>query len=159
VNYAPGSAITVEGQRYELQQFHFHKPSEELIHGHSFPMVIHLVHKSAAGKLAVVAVELKYGKPNALVETLWKHLPKEKGKIETDAHVTVDASAFLPTDRGYYTFTGSLTTPPCTEGVTWFVLKSPGEVSKEEVAKFGHIYSHDARPVQPLNGRVVQASR
>ena len=157
--YAPGSFITVGDQRYELQQLHFHHPAEEKVNGKSSPMVAHLVHKNAEGKLAVVAVLLTEGKPNPLVAELWKYLPAEQGKEVAPADVSIDATGLLPTARGYYTFTGSLTTPPCTEGVTWLVLKSPSQISKDQVAAFAKKYPHNARPVQPLNGRVVQATR
>lgn len=159
VNYAPGSTITVGGQRYELQQFHFHKPSEEKVNGKSYPMVAHLVHKNADGALAVVAVLLSTGVENPVVKTLWSNLPKEKEKESAPGNVTIDVAALLPKDRAYYTFAGSLTTPPCSEGVTWFVLVHPGHLSKAQVDRFGRIYSHNARPVQPLNGRVVQVSQ
>src|SRR5262245_24643395 len=159
VNYGSGSGITVDGKRYELVQFHFHEPSEEHVHGHAYPMELHLVHKNADGRLAVVAVLLKEGKPNPTIETLWSHLPSEKGKAQAVAQVSVDASALLPAERGYYTYTGSLTTPPCSEGVTWLVFRTPVEVSREQVARFGRLYPNDARPVQPLNGRTVKVSR
>ena len=159
VNYEPGSWIDVGGARYELVQFHFHKPSEEKIDGKSHDMVVHLVHKGANGKLAVVAVLLDKGGANATIDTIWKNLPKEKGKEVTVANVSVDAATLLPTDRGYYTFEGSLTTPPCTEGVRWFVLKTPLKISDDEVAAFGKIYPLNARPVQPLNGRAIEATR
>jgi carbonic anhydrase len=159
VNYAPGSSITVDGTRYELAQFHFHKPSEEKIDGKSFDMVAHLVHKDAGGNLAVVAVPLARGSGNALVETLWKNVPSEKGKEARVQAVTINAADLLPAKRGYYTFQGSLTTPPCSEGVRWFVLQSPSTVSAEQVAAFGKLYAMNARPVQPLNGREVAASR
>jgi carbonic anhydrase len=158
VNYAPGSGITVDGKRHELVQFHFHKPSEEKIEGKAHAMVAHLVHKGADGKLAVVAVLLDAGKENALLKTLWSNVPPEKEKEATPAGVTIDASALLPASRAYYTFDGSLTTPPCSEGVTWYVLKSPVHESKEQIAAFGKLYAANARPVQPLNGRVVRSS-
>ena len=160
VNYAPGSMITVGDRRYELQQFHFHKPSEERVNGKTYPMVAHLVHKNRDGALAVVAVLLTIGPDNPVVKTLWSKLPKEKEKESAPGNVTIDATALLPKDHtAYYTFPGSLTTPPCSEGVTWFVLVHPGHLSKAQVDRFGKIYSHNARPVQPLNGRVVQVSR
>ncbi len=159
VNYAPGSFITVEGRRYELVQFHFHKPSEEKINGKSADMVAHLVHKNADGKLAVVAVLLNTGQSNKLVETLWKNLPRQKEKENAVEAVQVNAADLLPSKTGaYYTFTGSLTTPPCSEGVTWFVLKSPTSVSKSEVARFAKLYPMNARPAQPLNGREIRTT-
>jgi carbonic anhydrase len=159
VNYAPGSSITVGDQRYELVQFHFHNPSEEKINGKSYPMVAHLVHKNSDGALAVVAVLLKQGQQNALVKTLWTNLPPEKDKEKVAENTSINAARLIPANHAYYTFTGSLTTPPCSEGVTWFVLVSPMQVSETQVARFGKIYSGNARPVQPLNGRTVQMSQ
>jgi carbonic anhydrase len=159
VTYAPGSSIRAGDREYALKQFHFHRPSEESIHGRHYEMSLHLVHADAEGRLAVVAVLLDRGAENALVRELWSHLPKEKEKEETDAGVQVDAARLLPADRGYYTFEGSLTTPPCSENVTWLVLKQPSPVSAEEVSQFAKLYSNDARPIQPLNGRVVKETR
>ncbi|HEY7239364.1 MAG TPA: carbonic anhydrase family protein [Burkholderiales bacterium] len=159
VNYAPGSSISVGGQRYELVQFHFHKPSEERIHGKRYPMVAHLVHKNADGALAVVAVLLAQGNQNALVKALWANLPKEKEKEKVAEKTSINAARLIPGNHAYYTFAGSLTTPPCSEGVTWFVLVHPTQLSEAQVARFGKIYSGNARPVQPLNGRTVKVSQ
>jgi carbonic anhydrase len=159
VNYAPGSSIVVGGMRYDLVQFHFHHPSEEKIDGKAHAMVAHLVHKNAEGKLAVVAVLLDPGGASDLIDTLWKNIPKEKGKESTVADTSIDVSKLLPGDRDYYTFQGSLTTPPCSEGVTWFVLKSPVKISGAEVAQFARIYPLNARPVQPLNGRSIEVTK
>jgi len=156
VNYAPGSAIEVGGTRYELIQFHFHRPSEEKIDGKAHAMVAHLVHRDAAGKLAVVAVLLDKGGASALIDTLWKNIPKEKEKERDVADVQIDAGQLLPSDHRYYTFQGSLTTPPCSEGVTWFVLKTPVKIAEAQTATFARIYPHNARPAQPLHGRLVQ---
>jgi len=159
VNYAAGSSISVGGTRYELLQFHFHRPSEEKIQGKSHAMVAHLVHKSAEGKLAVVAVLLdKGGASLPIIETIWSRIPKEKEK-EAAADVTVDATTLLPAEKGYYAFQGSLTTPPCSEDVRWMVLKQPVRIADREVAAFGKLYSMNARPSQPLNGRAVEVSR
>ena len=122
-------------------------------------MVAHLVHKDAEGKLAVVAVLMKKGQANTFIKTLWEHLPNEEGKEEILANVMIDPSGLLPSQRSYYTFPGSLTTPPCTEGVTWFVLKTPVELSDAQISRFTHFYKNNARPVQPLGGRVVSESR
>ena len=159
VNYAPGSTISIGDRRYELQQFHFHKPSEEKVNGKSYPMVAHLVHKNADGALAVVAVLLSAGAENPVIKTLWSNLPPEKEKEDAPGNVSIDAAELLPKDHAYYSFPGSLTTPPCSEGVTWYVLVHPSEISEAQVARFGKIYAHNARPVQPLNGRVVQISQ
>jgi carbonic anhydrase len=159
VNYPEGSFITVNGKPYQLVQFHFHHPSEEKIKGKHFDMVAHLVHKNAEGNLAVVAVLIKKGHANAFIKTLWAHLPSDEGTEAVPANVSIDASGLLPAQRGYYTYTGSLTTPPCSEGVTWFVLKAPIEFSSDQINRFAHFYKHNARPVQPLDGRVVSESR
>jgi len=158
VNYAAGSSIEVGGKRYELLQFHFHKPSEEKINGKAHAMVAHLVHKNAEGNLAVVAVLLDEGGANPTIATVWKHLPKEKEK-EISVKTTVDAARLLPGDKGYYTFQGSLTTPPCSEGVRWFVLKTPVKIADSEIAAFGELYPMNARPTQSRNGRAIEATR
>jgi carbonic anhydrase len=159
INYDPGSFMRVGGKRYELKQFHFHRPSEEKINGHAFEMTVHLVHADADGNLAVVAVLLKKGDDNALIHELWNDLPKEKGTEEVREKVQIDLSQLLPADRGYYSFPGSLTTPPCTENVAWFVLKQPVAISNAELERFASLYRDDARPTQPLNGRVVLESK
>lgn len=159
VNYAPGSWIEVGGSRYELVQFHFHKPSEEKIDGKAHAMVAHLVHKNAEGKLAVVAVLLDGGGSNATIDAIFKHLPAEKEKAVDVPGVSVDASALLPKDHGYYTFEGSLTTPPCSEDVRWLVLKSPLRIQNSEIAAFAKVYPMNARPTQPTNGRPIEQSR
>jgi carbonic anhydrase len=159
INVNPGNFIKVGGQRWDLTQFHFHHPSEERIQGRSFPMVAHLVHKDAGGKLAVVAVLLKTGRVNPFIEALWKNMPADVEKEHVPEGAAVDLNHLLPADRGYYTFSGSLTTPPCSEDVTWFVLKHQAEISKLEEQVFAAKYAHNARPVQPLNGRTIQATR
>jgi carbonic anhydrase len=125
VNYAPGSVLTVEGKRYELVEFDFHKPSEYKVNGKGEEMAVHLVHRDKDGKLAIVAVFLDQGKENPLVKTLWSNLPQTKGKENVVANTEINAVGLLPQNKDYYTFKGSLTTPPCTENVTWYVLKTP----------------------------------
>jgi carbonic anhydrase len=159
INYSPGSSISVGDKKYALKQFHFHRPSEEKINGKSFEMTVHLVHADDQGKLAVVAVLLQKGEDSALVHELWKDLPKEKEKEEFFDNVQIDLSQLLPLDRGYYTFSGSLTTPPCSEDVTWYVLKHPITISAEEIERFSQLYRDDARPTQPLYDRVVLESQ
>jgi carbonic anhydrase len=158
VNYAPGSFIDVGGARYELLQFHFHKPSEEKIAGKAHDMVAHLVHKGADGKLAVVAVLLDKGADNPTIATIWKNLPKAR-ETESAPDAMVDAATLLPADKGYYSFQGSLTTPPCSEGVRWFVLKTPVKLAPAQLAAFGKRYPMNARPTQPVNGRTIEATR
>jgi carbonic anhydrase len=153
LNYAPGSFVTVGGKQYQLVQFHFHKPSEEKVNGKDHEMVAHLVHEDKDGKLAVIAIFLDPGKENALIKTLWSNLPQTKDKESALDSVQINAIQLLPQDKGYYMFPGSLTTPPCTENVTWYVLKTPTQISAEEIARFGKLYPMNARPVQPLGGR------
>ena len=160
VTVGGGNFITIGNTTYELQEFHFHRPSEEKINGKASAMVAHLVHKDRDGNLAVVAVLLETGASSRLIETLWKNVPKQKGKEREVQGVEVNAADLLPANRAvYYTFTGSLTTPPCSEGVTWFVLKSPTPISKDEVARFAQLYPMNARPTQPLNGREIRVSQ
>ena len=157
VNLAPGSAIEVGSERYEMRQFHFHKPSEEKIDGQAHDMVVHLVHRDAAGNLAVVAVLLDRGGENPLLAALWQHLPKTKAQ-EVRLDLDLDTTALLPAERGYYTFLGSLTTPPCSENVRWFVLKRPTTLGESQLATFGKLYESNARPVQPLHDREILAT-
>jgi carbonic anhydrase len=159
--YAPGSGsfLIVGDKRYQLTQFHFHHPSEEYIHGKPSDMVIHLIHVAADGKIASVAVLLKAGSANATIQQLWSHIPKTQGKEEEIAGVELNPAGLLPQDTSYYTYMGSGTAPPCGENVVWFVLKSPVDISSQQIDVFARLYPHDVRPVQPLNGRVVNESR
>ena len=158
VNYAAGSFVRIEGHRYQLVQFHFHHPSEEKVDGRAYDMVAHLVHKDAEGHLAVVAVLLAKGQANPLVQTLWDHLPRQVAHEDTVPNLRVNAADLLPKHLGYFEFDGSLTTPPCTEGVRWMVLREPEAISPSEIATFGKLYHDNARPTQPSNGRAVKES-
>ncbi len=155
VNLDPGNFITVTGRRYELLQFHFHRPSEERINGRQFDLVAHLVHKDAEGRLAVVAVLMDQGKDNPMVQLVWNSLPLEKG-IEQASPVLMDMNLMLPETRLYYTYMGSLTTPPCSEGVLWMVMKQPASLSRDQLAIFSRLYSNNARPVQPMGDRLIK---
>jgi len=158
VNVEPGNSLTIGDKTYQLVQFHFHHPSEERINGKASDMVAHLVHRDSSGALAVVAVLLNHGNANAMIETLWRHLPKQKEHELDFKKVQIDPAGLLPADHSYFTYTGSLTTPPCTEGVRWIVLKSPASLSKREIATFAAHYPNDARPSQDLNEREVLAT-
>jgi carbonic anhydrase len=152
-----GSGIELSGRRFDLVQFHFHRPSEERINGRQFEMVLHLVHKATDGKLAVVAVMLARGQANPAVQTVWNHLPLERG-AEVAPPASLDLAQLLPEDRRYLTYMGSLTTPPCSEDVLWLVLKTPVTLSAEQLAIFARLYPMNARPLQPTNGRMVKES-
>jgi carbonic anhydrase len=157
VTVGGGNFITVGNQAYELQGFHFHRPSEERINGRGTEMVMHLVHKSAEGKIAVVAVLLERGKAHSLIQTVWNNLPLEKNMVVAPS-VVLDLNAALPERREYYTFMGSLTEPPCTEGVLWLVMKQPMQASPAQMALFSRLYPLNARPAQPSYGRVIKES-
>ena len=157
VNVAAGNTIEVMGRRYELVQFHFHRPSEERVAGRIFDMVVHLVHKDADGRLAVVAVLLEKGSAQPILQQVWNNLPLDKGE-EVSARAPIDLNQLLPTQRGYFTYMGSLTTPPCSEGVLWMVMKQPAQVSEQQLAVFARLYPMNARPVQPMHGRLIKES-
>ncbi len=157
VNVAPGNSIEVMGRRYELVQFHFHRPSEERIDGKQFDMVVHLVHKDLEGRLAVVAVLLERGSAQGVVQSVWNNLPLEKGE-ELAARTPLDLNELLPTERRYFTYMGSLTTPPCSEGVLWMVMKQPVQISAEQIGIFARLYPMNARPIQSASGRLIKES-
>jgi carbonic anhydrase len=160
VHVDKGSYIVVDGVRYDLQQFHFHHPSEEAVKGKFSDMVAHLVHRSADGKIAVVAVRFNQerGEPNALLSTLWPKLPKTPGQT-TKISDEVNPAGLLPSERAYWTYTGSLTTPPCTEGVKWLIFEQEMPVSREQVKTFSAIIPVNSRPLQDLHGRKIEASQ
>ena len=149
--------MKLDGVPYKLVQFHFHTPSEEHINGKAYPMVMHLVHKNDKGELAVVGVMLKQGKANAALKPFFDNLPQAEGEKKVlDASFNI--ANLLPAKRDYFKYMGSLTTPPCSEGVRWQVLKQPIDVSNNQIHAFQKLYKHNARPVQPLNGREVEQS-
>jgi carbonic anhydrase len=156
VDLERGNTLTVRGATYQLLQFHFHHPSEEKVNHKGFSMVAHLVHKNDEGQLAVVAVLIDPGAANDLIHKVWTHMPLDSGDRVRLPTGLIDVNALLPADQRYYQFIGSLTTPPCTEGVLWNVLKSPMTVSKEQLRLFAQLFPMNARPVQALNGRVVR---
>lgn len=155
VVYDTGSSILVDGTKYELAQFHFHSPSEHTIEGRHADIEMHLVHKDSQGNLAVVGVMIDSGKHNDAFEPFWSLLPETEGPAWWIIDVSVNADTLLPRERGYYRYDGSLTTPPCSEGVKWFVLREHVELSAEQVQTFRSIIKDNNRPVQPLNGREV----
>lgn len=158
VDVGEGMGLTVMNKRYELQQFHFHRPSEERVNGRAFDMVVHMVHRNIDGQLAVVAIFLEKGSEHPLIQTLWNNMPLERN-MDVTPEVAIDPNKLLPENRSYWTYMGSLTTPPCTENVLWMVLKQPVQVTTEQIAIFSHLYQNNARPVQSANGRLIKGSR
>lgn len=174
VNYGEGSNLMVDGRQYRLVQFHFHKPSEEAINGERMDMVVHLVHQHHEGGLAVVGVLMTtkptpqrkswWGsddakpKDNPLIQTLWNNIPLVKERVESPG-VMINVNQLLPEEKTYFTYMGSLTTPPCSENVLWFVMKNPIAVSEEQVQNFGRIYPMNARPLQAKGDRLVKEAK
>lgn len=155
VNEDGGGSLTIGDHVYKLAQFHFHTPSEERVNGKPYDLVAHLVHKDEAGKLAVIAVLFKSGHRNAALANVLDNMPIAASPEHTVAGTNINAASLLPAQHGYYHFMGSLTTPPCSEGVSWYVLKTPVEASAAQLKQLRTLYNHNNRPVQPLNGREV----
>ncbi len=154
-NYEPGSTVKINGQVYDLVQFHFHTPSEHEIEGDAAAMELHFVHKNKAGKLAVVGVMMNAGQENPIIASVWNAIPAND-QAEKGNKITLDAAQLLPKDKAFVSYSGSLTTPPCSEQVSWNILSKPIEVLPEQIETFESIYSYNARPIQPLNGRSVE---
>jgi carbonic anhydrase len=160
INYPAGSSIMIGEQKFELLQFHFHTPSENTLDGKAFDMEMHLVHKDANGHLGVIGVFFEKGEENPTLKTILEHLPKAENEPETFADMHINAASLLPKNATYYGFEGSLTTPPCSEGVEWRVMSEPLQMSEAQLASFMTIlHNNNARPVQPLNGREVKISQ
>ncbi|QTD45799.1 carbonic anhydrase [Ottowia testudinis] len=155
VNFAPGSTLMLDNISFELKQFHFHAPSENHVQGKSYPLEAHLVHASKDGQLAVVGLMYEEGAENAALKQFWGAMPAKGGQKAPLATV-VNAAGMLPAKLDYYRFNGSLTTPPCSEGVRWLVLKAPLTASKAQISAFEHVMHHpNNRPLQPVNARPV----
>lgn len=154
----PGSFITVGQRRYELQAIEARMPAETRIRGERFDMSLQLLHRDAEGRLAMLALQLRRGdEDQPVLQRFWNHLPLEKQQTEK-ASVPVDLAQLLPADRAYFSFMGSLTTPPCTEGVLWLVMREPLPVSSQQLAVMQRLYPANARPVQPAGGRIIKES-
>lgn len=153
VNYSSGSYIMIDSQSYQLQQFHFHIPSEHSVDQHFYAMELHLVHQHKDGHLAVIGVFVNEGKFHSEIQKVWDAL--DETKSDSNSSSTVNASYLLPEDKTRFQYNGSLTNPPCSEDVLWLVLSHPIEFSKEQIDTFKSFYPQNARPIQPLNGRVI----
>jgi len=158
VNYDPGSSLTLNGVRYDLVQFHFHAHSEHALAGQFAPLEVHLVHKNAKGGLAVVGVLLNAGAENPSYAAVLNNLPAEESEAHAVSGATVDANQLLPSERTYWRYNGSLTTPPCSEGVQWLVMNTPVELSAAQIGAYTAIYNANARPLQPFNARTFVLS-
>jgi carbonic anhydrase len=157
-NVEPGSFLVANGHRYDLVGFQFHHPSEQAVKGQLSDMEVQLLHKDSDGKMAIVSIRMREGNPNVVLAALWPLLPGQAGK-STKTKDMVNVAGLLPPDRGYWTYQGSLTTPPCSEGVDWFVLKEEIEVSRDQLQTFGALYSRNSRPLQPPHDRKIQATK
>ena len=155
----PGSYMVAGGVRYELVEFDFHHPGEEAVRGKVTEMSVHLLHRSADGKLAVIAVRLRESQdtPNAVLAQLWPHLPKTAGATVKVAEM-VNAGGLLPADRGYWTYTGSLSSPPCTEDVRWFVFEQELSLSRDQLRVFSQLFRVNSRGLQEAHGRRIEAN-
>ena len=154
VNPEPGSGIVIDSVRYDLQQFHFHHGSEHTVNGARLPLEMHLVHRCRGGALAVVGVLFGEGEANGTLASVWAHLPPEPAAPVGVPH-SLDPSALLPARRTTWRYRGSLTTPPCTEGVAWVILTEPLTLSAAQIDDFAAVYPNNYRPVQPLGERVL----
>ncbi|MGA7978729.1 MAG: carbonic anhydrase family protein [Chromatiaceae bacterium] len=155
VNVQAGGTLTMDGRTFTLKQFHFHAPSEHTVAGKSYALEAHFVHADPEGHLAVIGVLLSEGEPNADLAKLWAAMPTEVGAAKP-LTIPVNPASLLPANRDYFRYNGSLTTPPCTEGVRWLVMKEPLSVSKEQVFELIQVlHGFKNRPVQPVNARPV----
>jgi carbonic anhydrase len=160
-NVPPGSSISLGGSSFKLVQFHFHAPSEHTLRGRRFPMELHMVHESEAGKVALVTGMIEEGAENPAYTPLFSVLPKKSGAAVNVGH-PLDPGSFLPpdpTESARWVYTGSLTTPPCTEEVQFHIYRRPVRLSRAQIAQFVDVYDHNARPVQPRHGRPVTITR
>ncbi|MCB1321537.1 MAG: carbonic anhydrase family protein [Leptospiraceae bacterium] len=157
-SFENGGTLKVGEDSYNLIQVHFHSPGEAAVDGDRSDMVAHLVHSSEAGDLAVIGVLLEAGNANAAIQKIWDQMPQEVG-AENKASGTLNAQNITGSELAYYTFQGSLTTPPCTEGVRWIVLKNPVTLSAGQIAAFKELYPMNARPIQPTNDREILVSK
>ncbi len=155
VKYPPGSMMSINGQSFELVQFHFHAPSEYTIEGKRFDMEVHLVHKDSKGNLGVIGVLIEEGAENKTAAKIWDHFPSPENGVATHPQVEINAFGFLPQKMNHYELTGSLTTPPYTEGVHWYVMKDPIHFSADQIAQFKAAFKPNARSIQKTNNRPI----
>jgi carbonic anhydrase len=159
VHVHPGSYMVADGVRYDLVSFDFRHPSEHAVKGKLTDMEVHLLHQSADGKLAILAIRMTedVSNPNATLSVLWQHLPKTAGHSEKVTE-PVNPAGLFPADRGYWTYTGSLTTPPCTEGVRWFVFEQELALSRDQLRAYAALFRINTRAIQDTHGRRIEAN-
>ena len=155
ISHKSGCNVALNNRTYKLRQFHFHEPSEHHIDGNIFPMEMHFVHQDEDGKILVIAAMMEVGPEHPALKKIWKWLPAQIGK-ESSFPINANLREILPENTQHYTYSGSLTTPPCSEGVQWLVLTEPIKVSEESLKKFSAIIGPNARPVQPLGDRHIE---
>ncbi|HAN47444.1 MAG TPA: hypothetical protein DCQ20_00975 [Nitrospira sp.] len=153
VDFQSGESLEVVGRTYTLKEFHFHEPSEHQLNGRTYPMEAHLVHRDETGHLVVLAVLMDLGNESASLSAVWDRIPSEKQDEVRD--LLINPQDLLPKDLHHYAYDGSLTTPPCTEGVHWIVLKEPTSITSAHIERFVLLIGHNARPVQSLNEREI----
>ena len=158
VDVAPGGYIVFNGVRYDLVEFHFHHPAEDLVDGKLSDIQVDLVHKSADGKKAIIGVRLNEGRVNGALAALWPSLPANPGAKATIQDY-FDPLGLLPVNRSYWSYAGSITVPPCTEGVQWLAMQNPTELAQDQLETFARIYPDNARPLQSPHGRKIEASQ
>ncbi|MBP2544322.1 carbonic anhydrase [Acinetobacter guillouiae] len=155
IEFNQGASLVLDGQTFLLEQFHVHSPSENNINGQSYPMELHLVHASDKGELVVVALMFQHGLENEKLKHIWNSLPKNVGE-SNQLHSKNKADSYLPNNLEYYRFNGSLTTPPCSEGVRWVVFKEIQQASSEQIESFMELMGHpNNRPIQPIGARLI----
>ena len=153
--YTPGSMLKIGDKQFELEEFHFHTPAEHRILDTSFPMEIHFKHKMADGTFAVLAVMVKEGRSNLAAEEIWPHLPLEPDQTTRRPDIKINARDFMPDNKAVFRYMGSLTTPPCTEGINWYIFQQPIEFSSQQIAAIHGIMGDNARALQPRNNRMI----
>jgi carbonic anhydrase len=154
-NFKSGNFMVVDSIMYQMTQVRFHTPSENTIMGKSFPLEAQFEHVDPEGNIAILVVMFEEGPENKAVAKLWKQMPKTKGQTKA-LQANLLAGELMPRKKEYYRYSGSLTTPPCSEGVIWVVMKSTMTASASQIEAFKKVMRHDNnRPVQPLNGRIV----
>ena len=158
VNISGNNEALINGKKYKLLQFHFHAPSEHTINGRAIPMEAHLVHIAADGELAVIGVLMTEGEANSFIGKIFDHMPADSSKGHNStksSKLQINTNDILPTSKEHWHYMGSLTTPPCTQIVEWYLLREPITISTEQLAQFHKLYNGNARPTQPLNKRAI----